>query len=381
MDGRGKGVGAVGDDEVYPGGRAEALGADRRRDDGTRHGERFQDLPAHAGSEAHRRDDDPCPGEVRPDVGNGPRHVDAATREIGGRVVADDAHARGAAEAWEHVADEEAGGVEVRGMVEVADEDEVDVGGGRRRVELGAVDADGAHGYAQSRDEAAEARGVLGGHRDQVVGAAGGAQLEVEVAEVAVERERRARDAATLGAPRGGVLRETDLVHGEDRRHPRLGHEKTRLDELELHEVVALGADRLGDGRSKRRIAVGPADDRREKRQRVVGRRDATRDDSHARESGRQLALVAVVSRVGHDERVDLVAAGEPGEERPETLARRRDAAAGKIRDDPEEPEPAHHRNGTKGGGGGVAGPRGIRRGLATPSQRPVARPPAQRVR
>ena len=88
-------------------------------------------------------------------------------------------------------------------MAEVADEEQVARRGRGDGVGTEAIDVDPAraHGHGEIRMERAQARGVLARHRDDLVGLGDGAELEVELAQIAMEEDGRLPAAAVLGAP------------------------------------------------------------------------------------------------------------------------------------------------------------------------------------
>src|SRR5205807_3311995 len=165
-----------------------------------------------------RRRDHPRARQARAHVGDRAGDLHGARPREGGHVRSDvptdDPDAYRTTDPRHDVLDEEARRIAVRRMLEVADEDHVGLGRlrPRRRAEVARVDAYGADGDAETRQEAAESRRVLRRHGDYVVRPRGGTQLEVEIAEVAIERDGGPARAASSGPPLVACGCEAELV-------------------------------------------------------------------------------------------------------------------------------------------------------------------------
>src|SRR5262249_58264155 len=104
---------------------------------------------------------------------------------------------------------------------------------------------------------------------DDVVDARGGAELEIEVAEVAVRDGRETRQASARGAPLGQRGREAELMDGEQRRTDPRRHDVRELRVLVLHEVETLGGETSRHRGPQRRVGELPAEEAREEGKRV----------------------------------------------------------------------------------------------------------------
>ena len=242
-DVRGQRLGLVGDQHVVPVDQTAALGADRGAHHRDAQAEAGHDLPLEAGADPQRYDAHPCRGEQRGEIGHVPDHDDVVTRQRGdglGDPVAGDHEPvvdAGRADQGEDRAHEPVHRVDVRGVVEPAQEHEVPaeiVPAGRARRRL-AQDRHGVH--ARPRDLRLQQLLLRRAHHDGRVGA--GHQVELEGPHVLGRRELEPAHDRLAGHPE---VVEVDGQEDHPRRRRHLTDEVEDLDRdgrpIEQHDVA-----------------------------------------------------------------------------------------------------------------------------------------------
>jgi hypothetical protein len=139
------------------------------------------------------------------------------------------------------------------------------------------------------------------------------------------------------------VLREAELVHGEQDGQRRRRGQVHQLGKLELYEVIGVRGQALGHGRCQGGIREAAAHGGRQQRKGVVGRVRLASHVMHGGEIGRQLAEGALVTGIEKGEQRHVVAAGDAAQQLPPTRARRTHAWARQLGGDPEEPKARVH--------------------------------------